>query len=90
MNRREEYAKLLQELGQPVPALDGALQKAQAKRKKKKLVRKAIDQFCRHMSDLRAGSQPLRANCRRLLQDSYPERIGTGCDLLPFSLRGSG
>ena len=24
MNRREEYAKLLQELGQPVPALDGA------------------------------------------------------------------
>ena len=34
MNRREEYAKLLQELGQPVPALDGALQRAQARRKR--------------------------------------------------------
>ncbi len=87
MNRREEYAKLLQELGQPVPALGRRLAES-AKTKKKKLVRKAIDQFCRHMSDLRAGSQPLRANCRRLLQDSYPERIGTGCDLSPISLRG--
>ena len=45
MNRREEYAKLLQELGQPVPALDGALQKAQAKRKRRNWFAKPLTSF---------------------------------------------
>lgn len=45
MNRSEEYAKLLKELEQPVPALAYTLQRAEVKRKKRNLILKPLTGF---------------------------------------------